>query len=138
MWLGPLLLVSAVFWVCVSWQAFGRTVTLDTGGPVAARLDEMRGMDGVRIEGTCLSACTLYLGLPETCVLPSARLGFHSPSTRSGILLPPGEWDRVTRLMAEQYPAPLADWFLREARHHTELVPLSGAQAISLGARPCS
>src|SRR4051812_2532937 len=40
----------------------------------------------LQVAGECASACTLFLGiLPVTqyCVMPTARLGFHTASTRT-------------------------------------------------------
>lgn len=113
-------------------------ILFDLGGPVAERIDIMRGMDGVRIDGVCVSACTLYLGLPETCVTPEARLGFHSPSTRSGLPLPREEWERVTRQMAAYYPPAIREWFMADARYQADPVFITGRQAINAGATPCN
>jgi ATP-dependent protease ClpP protease subunit len=115
----------------------------DPGGPVEARIAQLQALRDkgtpVRIIGTCLSACTLLLGLAQTCVMPDARLGFHGPSTRlKGIPLPREEFERVSRLMAEHYPEPLRRWFLAEARMRTDgYITLRGWQAIAMGARAC-
>lgn len=137
MWLVPILLVSAVFWFCVGWQVFGRTITYDMGGSIKDRVEEMQRLDGVRIDGDCFSACTMYLGLPQTCVTPLARLGFHSPATRSGLPLPREDWEVVTHLMAAQYPPALAKWYMDEGRYHRDPVVISGDQAIALGVPKC-
>lgn len=136
MWLGPLILAAAVFWLALG----AATIRHDMGGPIDDRKEDMRDMDGVRIAGDCYSACTLYLGLPETCVTPDARLGFHSPFLRVAGLdvpMPRDQWEAVTQDMASHYPPAIAEWFLRNARYHTEPVILTGRQAIEMGARPC-
>lgn len=140
MWLGPLLLAALAFWVSLGWWAWGYTVTDDMGGPVQARLEDMQSLHGVRIEGRCYSACTLYLGLPDTCVTLSSRLGFHSPYWRLAgfqMPLPFKEWERVTLLMAAQYPEPMRDWWMRDARHRIDTVVISGARAVEMGAKRC-
>ncbi len=62
-------------------------VTNDRGGLLGQRSAEIRALrsSGQRVElrGTCLSACTMYLGLANVCVSPSAPFGFHGP-TRNG------------------------------------------------------
>lgn len=116
----------------------------DLGGAVSQRIAKVEKLRAagtqVRIIGTCVSACTLYLGLPNTCVLPSARLGFHGPSTRlKGIPLPRQEFERVSRQMAAYYPGQIKGWFMSEARLRTGgYYTISGAQAIAMGAKACA
>lgn len=116
----------------------------DLGGDLderVARVERLRAAGTpVRIEGTCVSACTLYLGLPAACVAPGARLGFHGPRTRlPGIPLPHADFERQTRVMASYYPGPIRAWFMAEARMVTEsYYVISGAQAIAMGARACA
>ena len=136
-WLAPIILAGALAWACLGWWAFGETIQNDAGGSVSDRVEAMRHTSGVRIAGRCHSACTMYLGLPATCVAETARMGFHSPSTRSGLPLPRAEWERVTRLMADQYPPALRRWYMGVARHSTDLRVLSGREVIRLGARAC-
>lgn len=138
-WLGCIIVMAIWFWIGVGvGAAFGRTITHDIGGSVADRFVEMRGMTGVRIAGVCRSACTMYLGLPETCVTPDAVLGFHGPRTRSGLPLPRPEFERITQQMADQYPPALRRWFMDFARYETDgFYSLSGSDVIALGARKC-
>lgn len=113
----------------------------DLGGSVSERLDQMQalGSTHVEIRGNCQSACTMYLGLPDVCVAPGAILGFHGPRTSiPGIPLPRREWDRVTMLMAREYPPQIARWFLKIARYHiSDMLMITGREAIRTGARPC-
>lgn len=118
-------------------------VTNDLGGVLT---DYMASVEKLRrngtpvvIRGTCVSACTLYLGLPNACVARNARLGFHGPSSPfPGIPLPPNQFERVSRQMATYYPADIRAWFLTTARKVTEnYYVLTGAEAIAMGARPC-
>lgn len=116
----------------------------DLGGDLAQRVTQVeelrRAGTPVRIEGVCVSACTLYLGLPNACVMPGAKLGFHGPRTRlPGIPLPHDDFEYQTRVMAGYYPGAIRDWFMTEARMLTtaSYYAISGAQAISMGARSC-
>lgn len=56
------------------------------GGGNVGRYIDMRArlatLDAVRIEGKCLSACTIFTTLPNACVMPNAVLGFHGTSPR--------------------------------------------------------
>ena len=60
-------------------------VYTDHGGNLFADRYRDRGQE-VRILGTCESACTLWLGLPDDrlCVAPAAWLGFHAASRQLG------------------------------------------------------
>lgn len=119
-------------------------VTEDLGGAVEDRMrlvDRMRdrGM-GVAIPyGRCISACTLYLGLPQTCVGRTAVFGFHGPSARTqGLGLPLPEFERLSVAMARYYPEPVRSWYLSTARHVIgSYYPVSGAQLIALGFPEC-
>lgn len=115
----------------------------DMGGSVAqriARVEQLRSAGTeVRILGTCVSACTLYLGLPKACVAPGARLGFHGPTTPiEGLPLPRETFDQVSLQMARYYPGEIRSWFMAEARMKTgDYYTISGTQAIAMGARAC-
>lgn len=116
----------------------------DAGGALVARLEEIARLRraGVRVEirgRYCLSACTLYLGLPHTCVSPETEFGFHGPrSAVYGVSLPPREFERWSRVMARHYPPVLRDWFLQRARHVTlGFVRLRGSALIGLGIARC-
>lgn len=93
----------------------------------------------VEIRGQCASACTMYLGLPNTCVTRASQLGFHGPQSQYyGISLRPDQFEYWSHVMASNYPAPIARWFLAEARETTMgLITISGAQAIKMGAQAC-
>lgn len=116
-------------------------VTHDTGGSVIARWHEVTNLrvEGteVRIEGPCMSSCTMYLGLPNTCVSPSASFGFHGP--RSGTTGRSLADTSAARLMASHYPPVLRNWFLREGQYlqGNHVVTLSGHQLIAMGIRRC-
>lgn len=118
-------------------------VNNDLGGSVEERLTMIAALriEGRRVEirGQCASACTMYLGLPNTCVSRSSRLGFHGPQSQYyGISLPPDEFEYWSRVMASNYPASIAQWFMSQARETTMgLITISGAQAIKMGAQAC-
>lgn len=113
----------------------------DRGGSLGERGDLIRRLraTGQRVElrGTCLSACTMYLGLSNICVAPSARLGFHGP-TRNGRKLSHEDFDHWSWVMARNYNAPLQSWYMEKARFRTSgYYQLSGAELIRMGYPSC-
>lgn len=93
----------------------GRVERWNPGGSVAeyiGRYNEIREVEGkLVIDGPCLSACTLYLGLvpsAQVCATPFGLLGFHSASVYSmageRVHSPAG-----TRLIWNIYPKAVQD-----------------------------
>lgn len=121
-----------------------QVVQYDMGGDVDQRIREVARLRAqgtqVRIEGTCVSACTLYLGLPNSCVTATATLGFHGPRTGiPGISLPREDFERISSTMASYYPGQIRTWFMSKARMITEnYYTISGAQAVAMGAHRCT
>jgi len=137
---GLVLVGTVIFWGAVGVScARAETITHDTGGSVKTRADAIATQrDPVRIEGICYSACTMHLGAPDVCVTRNARLGFHGPSTRSGLPLPRSEWERVSKQMADHYPPKLRLWFLTVGRENTGAVRvIRGAELINMGVKEC-
>lgn len=85
----------------------------DPGGSLVAR---ERFVEHVKksgkpleIHGTCVSACTLYLGMPEQiCIDRDAVFGFHSAA--HAYFIPDASGD-LTRYATRTYPKPIYDWF---------------------------
>ena len=118
-----------------------KVVMNDRGGLLGQRAEEIRvlAQTGQRVElrGQCLSACTLYLKLPNACVAPDAVLGFHGPSWY-GRPLPVDRFEAFSNLMARHYREPLRSWFMNTARYRTSsYYQLSGRQLIAMGYSPC-
>lgn len=117
----------------------------DPGGSLPHRVQEVARLrsSGRPVEirsGYCNSACTLYLGLPSTCIGRQASFGFHGPSSsRYGIALPPRQFNYWSTVMADHYPEPLRGWFMREGRQRVVgLYRITGAELIRLGVRECA
>jgi len=114
----------------------------DRGGFVKDRLIEMRNLRSsgqpVEIRGAvCYSTCTMLLGLPQTCISPNTVFGFHGPS-RSGQRLAPEKFEYYSQVIAQYYPAPLKDWYLKKGRKRINGVHrIKGAEIIRMGARAC-
>ena len=140
--------LAALLWSLYSVSAVAQPSRLivrgDRGGPLEARIARIEALrrEGIRVEipdGRCLSACTLYLGLAKTCVGKVAIFGFHGPTTQFGtIALPQSEFDRLSHLMAKNYPESLRGWFLEYARYRTLTYSyVTGAELIRLGMAEC-
>lgn len=113
----------------------------DRGGYLGKRRAEIARLraSGQRVElrGTCLSACTLYLSLPNACIAPKASFGFHGPS-KNGVPLSQPQFDYWSEVMASNYAEPLASWFMSVARYNlTGYYRLTGAQLIAMGYASC-
>jgi hypothetical protein len=83
----------------------------------------------VRIEGVCISACTLVLSLPpeQVCVASSASFGFHLASNANG---PDPEFTQA--LIRRYYPAPIRAW-LAARRLEEKVIFLSGQAVVAMG-----
>ena len=81
----------------------------------------------------------MLMGLPNACVTPTSRLGFHGPQSQFyGISLPADEFNFWSNVMANHYPSAIKHWFMTKARKTTMgLITITGAEAIRLGAKPC-
>lgn len=62
----------------------------------------------VRIRGYCRSACTILTTLPNACLFPDARIGFHAPRIPNTRIIPP----LVDEIMGSFYRGGIRDrWF---------------------------
>jgi hypothetical protein len=116
----------------------------DQGGLLTAyaeRFEAARASgEPVIIDGRCLSACTLAIGiLPrgQVCATPNAVLGFHAawrPAVNGSRVNSPG----ATRAMYEAYPSNVRKWIahrgglsgrliLLKGRELTAMVPICGS-----------
>lgn len=119
-----------------------RILHSDRGGNLQNRITEIAELRaaGVSIEirsTECLSACTIYLGLPGTCVARHTSLGFHGPSYY-GAPLSKAKFEYWSQIIGTYYPPPLRRWYLRKGRfrligYHR----LRGKELARLGVRIC-
>lgn len=122
-----------------------KIVRSDPGGLVLERLREIEALRAagahVWVYGRCASACTLYLGLgAQVCTLPSAEWLFHGPRGKDGrTRLAEWAFEYTTKRMAQEYPAPLAKWFMAIGRHtrDKQYYRFTGAQMIEFGIKEC-
>lgn len=90
-----------------------------SGGNVlqTVRQREELGRSGreVRIRGYCRSACTMLISLPNACLGPRARIGFHAPRLPGTTVIPP----YVDQIMGQYYRGGIRErWFGGWNRSH--------------------
>lgn len=126
----------------ISFQVAPLVVNNDRGGLLRDRLRQLAGLRQqsrpVQITGNvCLSTCTMFLGLPNTCVSPSTTFGFHGPSSY-GRALDPATFDTASRIIADHYPPTLRQWYMNTARYNIRgMHRVSGQNLINMGVRSC-
>jgi len=114
----------------------------DRGGRLRDRLRQIneirRTGQPVQVVGNiCYSTCTMFLGLPQTCVSPNTVFGFHGPSSW-GRPLEPAVFERASEIISDHYPEPLRVWYMQEARHTIwSLHRVRGSEMIRLGVAAC-
>ena len=92
----------------------------------------------VVIDGICLSACTMVLGLvprDRVCVTSNAVLGFHAawqPDGAGGRVASPP----ATRALMETYPGPIRSWIARHGGLTSHMMFLRGRELTTIVA-PC-
>ena len=124
------------------WSSFAQAtirITSDRGGRLIDYVERFRRArasgEQVIIDGTCLSACTLVVGMlprDQVCATPRAVLGFHAGSSAN-----------ATRGMMDIYPANLREWINQHGGLAQRLIYLRGRElalilpaCIAVSARP--
>jgi hypothetical protein len=106
----------------------------DRGGQIGNYLEAFAMLrttgEAVVIDGTCLSACTLILGIlngNQVCVTRRARLGFHAAwrPDRNGrpIRSPMG-----TQVLMDVYPPKVRHWIQRKGGLSRRMIFLQGRE----------
>ncbi len=127
--------VLAALIVCVCTTASARTIhiTNDRGGLIVAYEARYRAAaahgDRFVIDGSCLSACTMAIGIFDSkhiCATRRAVLGFHSAWLRT----PRGRMEAVaaTEYMARWYTPAAKDWIERNGGLTPGLIYLRGPE----------
>src|SRR5215218_3879460 len=113
-------------------------ITGDTGGQIGPYLEHLVALrssgERVIIDGPCLSACTMVLGViprERICVTPRARLGFHAAWTPDGNGRP--VTSRVaTRLLMDIYPQNVRGWLAKQGGLSPRMKYLSGRELAAM------
>jgi hypothetical protein len=138
-------LISAVLLTALTATSASATITIsdDIGGKMrdyATRFRQVRDSgEPVVISGTCVSACTMVLGLVPSdriCVTPNAVLGFHAAwmfdDSGKRVVSASGTQD-----LMETYPAPVRAWIARHGGLTRKMMYLRGRDLAAIVA-PCS
>jgi hypothetical protein len=109
-------------------------ITADPGGQIGPYLDKLENLkksgQSVIIDGACLSACTMILGViprEHLCVTPRARLGFHAAwqPDEAGHQVTSREG---TDLLMSHYPQQIREWIAQRGGLSPHLIYLSGRE----------
>jgi hypothetical protein len=132
------LLGAALAASAVSHASAAVRIKADPGGQIGPYLETLVALRGsgerVIIDGPCLSACTMVLGvIPHNriCVTPRARLGFHAAWH-------PGENGRpvtsreATQLLMKIYPQHVRDWITKRGGLTARMMYLSGPELAAM------
>ena len=117
-------------------------ITNDEGGSINQYFARYQGIrdsgDTVVIDGLCLSACTLVLGIlprDKVCATDGAMLGFHAAWRPNGLGGKSPAADQTQRMM-ETYPASVRRWLSRQGGLRSEMVFVHG-RALNAMVRRC-
>lgn len=113
-------------------------ITNDPGGEIGPYLERFETLrksgQNVVIDGPCLSACTMLVGViprDHLCVTSRARLGFHSawrPDEAGRQVVSPDGTD----LLMNAYPQQIRDWIARRGGLSPRLIYLAGSELASM------
>jgi hypothetical protein len=131
--------VGAVLTVCATLPASATIrITSDMGGQIGPYLDNLASIrssgEHVVIDGPCLSACTMILGViprDHLCVTPRARLGFHTAWRPDGYGRQVISRDG-TQLLMDVYPQQVRRWIARRGGLSPHMMFLSGRELASM------
>ena len=133
-------LVGAVIMAAVAFSSASATVRIvsDAGGQIGPYLERLSAIrssgERVVIDGPCLSACTMVLGVvprDRICVTSRARLGFHA-AWNPGVDGRPITSRGGTQLLMEVYPQNVKRWIARQSGLSPHMVYLRGRELESM------
>lgn len=129
----------------LSWAPFGAKpakatilIQSDTGGKIVDYLSRYRSArasnEKVVIDGSCLSACTLVLGImprDRVCATERATLGFHSAwePDDNGRAVISRKW---TNVVWSNLPGGIRGWITRHGGLRSEMIFLRGRELSQL------
>jgi hypothetical protein len=138
-----LLLGAAIVAISVTSASAEVRIAEDRGGQIGQYLQTFNTMrssgEHIVIDGNCLSACTLVLGvIPRSrmCATSRARFGFHAA------WMPDGNGRPVTSAMGTRalwniYPVPVRQWIDRHGGLSRKMIFLQGDDLTAIIA-PCN
>ena len=128
------LLGAAVAALTISNASAAVRIKADPGGQIGPYLENLVALRGsgerVIIDGPCLSACTMVLGViprDRICVTSRARLGFHAAWHPGGNGQPVTSRE-ATKLLMEIYPERVRSWIKDRGGLSPKMMFLSGRE----------
>ena len=116
-------------------------ISSDPGGQIGPYLEKLQSLrssgQSVIIDGPCLSACTMVLGMiprDRICVTARARLGFHAAWHQDQAGRQISDKDGTEYLM-NVYPQQVRDWINHRGGLSPKLIYLSGGDLASMYSR---
>jgi hypothetical protein len=113
-------------------------IVSDAGGQIGPYLESLAQLrssgQNVIIDGPCLSACTLVLGViprDRICVTSRARLGFHA-AWHPGDNGQPTPSRGGTQLLMEVYPQQVRRWLARKGGLTPQMKYLAGRELAAM------
>lgn len=104
----------------------------DRGGNVLAMLARREELVAsgrpVEVRGYCRSACTMLITMPNACLAPDARVGFHAPRLTGTTVIPP----YVDQLIAATYRNGIRERWETEWRGKLTMSVISAADYVAL------
>jgi hypothetical protein len=134
------LLLAGIAGVVISIAPASATMRIagDRGGLIIAYVERFAAArasgEPVIIDGACLSACTLAIGiLPrrQVCATPKAVLGFHAawrPTMKGGRVTS----SYATQAMYETYPTNVREWIGRRGGLSRRMIFLKGRELTAM------
>ena len=135
---GAAQIVAIMMAMAVSPSSATKRITDDPGGQLGPYLQSLAALrstgEQVVIDGPCLSACTMVLGViprDHICVTPRAQLGFHAAWR-------PDETGRQvtsrdgSQLLMNNYPQQVRKWIARHGGLSPQMIYLTGRELASM------
>jgi hypothetical protein len=132
-------MVGAVFLALMAGGASAAVrISNDPGGQIGPYLDNFAMLRNsgqkVIIDGPCLSACTMVLGIvprERICVTSRAKLGFHAawnPAANGRVVLS----HAGTKALWDIYPGHIRAWLSKRGGLKSKMIYLSGAELAAM------
>jgi len=135
---GAILLGAVVAALSISSASATVRIVSDAGGQIGPYLEQLVRLrssgERVVIDGPCLSACTMVLGViprERICVTRRARLGFHAawhPGSNGRPITSRGG----TQLLMDVYPQNVRQWIAKKGGLKPQMVYLYGRELASM------
>jgi hypothetical protein len=117
-------------------------IVSDPGGQIGPYLENLAALkssgERVIIDGPCLSACTMVLGViphERICVTPRAKLGFHA-AWNPGNNGRPVPSKAATQLLMDIYPERVRSWIKEHGGLSPKMMYLTGRELAAMY-HPC-